>query len=274
MNMTQHKPPLVIGATGGSGTRAFVRVIRHAGFFMGANLGEDEDVSVFGDWLRESILPYSLRNQTPLSDQQLAEMTKQFHDRVKSYRSTMPDPDQNWGWKNPRSIYMLPFMHSQYPGMKFIHVVRDGRDMAFSENQKQLKLFGAAFLSQEQRAMPKPARSIALWSHVNLTAAKYGETEMSDGYLRVRFEDLCLDTEATVRRIFAFLQASEAGVAPAMGEVAQPSSIGRWRQQTFERLYDVLQAGKTALEYFGYWDDAVWSDLVKQRGESTVDKSL
>ncbi len=50
------------------------------------------------------------------------------------------------------------------PGFRFLHFMRDGRDMAFSENQQQLRKHGDAVLTGEAARWKKPARSIALWS--------------------------------------------------------------------------------------------------------------
>ena len=43
------------------------------------------------------------------------------------------EPGRPWGWKEPRSIYLLPFFHRHLPALRFLHVVRDGRDMALSD---------------------------------------------------------------------------------------------------------------------------------------------
>ena len=94
-----------------------------------------------------------------------------------------------WGWKEPRSVYLLPFLAAELPGLRFLHVVRDGRDMAFSENQVQLRKHGDAVLGASDE--PEALRSIALWREVNLRAADFGERELGDRYLRIRFEDLC-----------------------------------------------------------------------------------
>ena len=65
-----------------------------------------------------------------------------------------------WGWKEPRSIYLLPFFHRHLPGLRFLHVVRDGRDMAFSENQNQLRKHGEARVSRpEGRSLCARSRS-------------------------------------------------------------------------------------------------------------------
>ncbi|BCW93430.1 MAG: hypothetical protein KatS3mg007_1324 [Thermoanaerobaculum sp.] len=53
-----------------------------------------------------------------------------------------------WGWKEPRSIYLLPFWNELMPSLRFIHVIRDGRDMAFSANQNQLRKHGKCILGE------------------------------------------------------------------------------------------------------------------------------
>ena len=52
--------------------------------------------------------------------------------------------------KNPRSMFLLPFFDSYFPALKFIHIVRDGRDMAYSKNQNQLHKHGSTLLDQDQ----------------------------------------------------------------------------------------------------------------------------
>ena len=86
------------------------------------------------------------------------------------------EPGRPWGWKEPRSIYLLPFLHRHLPSLRFLHVVRDGRDMALSANQNQLRKHGDAAAIPAD--LSPPERSIALWSWVNLTAARYGEEHL------------------------------------------------------------------------------------------------
>ena len=85
----------------------------------------------------------------------------------------------------------MPFLDAVMPSLRFLHFVRDGRDMAFSENQNQLVKHGGALLGDELRKAKTPVRSIAVWSRVNAAAADYGESRLGERYLRVRFEDLC-----------------------------------------------------------------------------------
>src|SRR5205085_1459924 len=85
-----------------------------------------------------------------------------------------------WGWKEPRSIYLLPFYRRRMPDLRFLHVVRDGRDMALSSNQNQLRKHGAMLLAPEELELPPPVQSITLWSRINLQATAFGEQVLGE----------------------------------------------------------------------------------------------
>ena len=77
--------------------------------------------------------------------------------------------------------------------MSFLHLVRDGRDMALSDNQNQPKkhyqaLFGDAYEACHDAA---PECAIRLWATANSQVADWGERELGNRYMRVRFEDVC-----------------------------------------------------------------------------------
>ena len=58
-----------------------------------------------------------------------------------------------WGFKAPVSMLLVPFLKEMAPGgLKFLHVVRDGRDIAFSGNKTPVSKFYPAYrgISKEQ----------------------------------------------------------------------------------------------------------------------------
>lgn len=156
---------------------------------------------------------------------------------------------QPWGWKEPRSIYLLPFFCRHLPALRFLHVVRDGRDMALSSNQNQLRKHGeAAPVSSDLSA---PERSMALWSWVNVTAARFGEERLGERYLRVRFEDLCAGpVEVAGRVLDHFGIAGDPSLA--LDVVSPPASLGRWRAESPETIAELEEHGKDALLELGY----------------------
>ena len=161
----------------------------------------------------------------------------------------MAETGRPWGWKEPRSIYLLPFFHRHLPGLRFLHVVRDGRDMAFSENQNQLRRHGVA--SGIAPGGPEPVRSIALWARVNLAAARFGADVLGDRYHRVRFEDLCADAAGVAEELLAWA-GLEGDASAAVAAVTAPAGIGRWRAADPALVADLEGVADVALRAFGY----------------------
>jgi hypothetical protein len=136
-------------------------------------------------------------------------------------------------------------------GLRYLHFLRDGRDMAFSENQQQLGKHGEAVLGSRPPRWRKQVPSIRLWSLVNTQAADYGEQHMPGRYLRVRFEDLCSDPAGTVGAIYDFF-GLQGDVEKAAAEVRPPDTLGRWRGARARTVAALHEAAGPALERFGY----------------------
>ena len=244
--------PNIIGATGGSGSRVAARIVSQGGMFIGSHLNESEDALNIATYFDRWINPFIKREAAALSAEGQSAMTRELMTMLEHHLISWAGAGKPWGWKEPRSIFLLTFFHRQFPKLKFLHLVRDGRDMAFSSNQNQLRKHGSAFLSQKEMEWPQPLRSIALWSRINHLVAEYGEKNLGDGYLRVRFEDLCAQPGSTIRGIYDFF-----GLAGNVEEIAQkevnpPESLGRWQTQDKKLLAELDQIGAAALQKFGY----------------------
>jgi len=181
-------------------------------------------------------------------------MRDDFDRCVKRHRMVVPIEDAPWGWKNPRSLLLLAFLHEQFPEMRFIHVVRDGRDMAFSENQYDVKRHGAAVLQGRLQDAPQPVRAAAIWAVSNVNTHDYGKRHMAQTYLRLNFETLCERPKDSVQLILDFLANSTADAAKIAEElIVSPTTMGRWRRIGDEKIMQAIQqhAGE-ALRTFGY----------------------
>jgi hypothetical protein len=247
--------PLVIGATGGSGTRVVARIAKHAGYNLGSRLNSAEDALEFYSFHETWTNPFVLaqRQGRAMTPWQSARMKEAFHAAVARH---IPEAERRgtcWGWKAPRTIYLLPFLHAQFAQLRFIHLLRDGRDMALSPNQNQLRKHGCAALSWRERLFHSTGgRSILLWERINLRAADYGESALRENYLRVRFEDLCANPLATTRQIVHFLGTPIDPEPLARTQITPPKSLGRWRTCS-PRVISRLQAlAAASLRRFGY----------------------
>jgi hypothetical protein len=239
--------PNVIGATGGSGTRVLARVCRRGGMFIGKKLNRSEDALEFAALYDRWLNPYVAGD---LNEQERLAMTAEFRQVVAAHLAQRGAAGQSWGWKEPRSIYLLALLRSELPSLRLLHVVRDGRDMAYSANRMQLRKHGDAVLGESGDS--DELRAIALWNDVNLQAADYGERELGDRYLRIRFEDLCSEPTATVARVLDFFGLPGDAEQIAGNEVEAPPTIGRWRSADRELVAVLEQRAASALERFGY----------------------
>ncbi|MGH3024505.1 MAG: sulfotransferase family protein [Gaiellaceae bacterium] len=243
--------PNVIGATGGSGTRVVARIVRESGLFTGADLNAYEDALPFGGYSDRWIDEFFAGAGEPASEELLLRMRADLDSVVRSHLADLPSSTRAWGWKEPRSIYYVPLLDAAMPSLRFLHFIRDGRDMAFSENQNQLVKHGDTVLGDDLRKAKTPVRSIAVWSLVNEAAADYGEERLGDRYLRVRFEDLCAEPAATVRSIMAFF-GLDGDAEAAAAAVRPPDTLGRWQLRRKGIVEDLHRTAEPALARFGY----------------------
>jgi hypothetical protein len=248
-------PPLFIGGTGGSGTRVVARIAELAGVFMGTYLNHAYDALPTIRRYSEKWNEYVGAKGATLTQVQQRLMNQDLGAALIKHRARIPHPMSPWGVKNPRFIFFLSHLHHCFPELKFIHVIRDGRDMAFAERQYQLEGVGGLYLDDLKTRLcgaPAPVRSIALWSQVNLETARFGEGILGGRYLRIRLEDLCASPAPLIQKIFEFLDTSSPNLPAALSEVKPPSSLGRWRDQD-PALLDRLHAeGRAGLGAFGY----------------------
>jgi hypothetical protein len=243
--------PRIIGATGGSGTRIVARIVREAGLFTGTNRNDYEDQLDFAGFSDRWINTFAPQGLEALPDEVRREMLVDFEAVVQTHLLQMPPDAAGWGWKEPRSIYLLPFFDDVMPKLRFLHFIRDGRDMAFSENQNQLNWHGEAVLTPEELKQKKVPRSLTLWGRVNSQAARFGEERLGDRYLRVRFEDLCGDPARTVQGILDFF-GLEGDAEKAASVVRPPDTLGRWRKKRQGVLDELQRVGEPALSRLGY----------------------
>jgi Sulfotransferase family len=244
-------PPTVIGATGGSGTRAFATVLQSAGIFMGSRLngaGDSLDLAQV-DWLwGKPYLAAEMAGETP----PVEEMHDALQKGIASHLADQRPAGGEWGWKHPHSYLLLPWLDSVIGGLRFVHVVRDGRRMAFSGNQKQPQHYGNAVFGAAAESWEQHVLAIRFWAWANERAADYGERHMDGRYLRVRFEDLCRDPPSVCARLLSFARGGEqtrsADVANAAQLIHEPPTVALERHLVEE----LEREGSRGLKRFGY----------------------
>ena len=116
-----------------------------------------------------------------------------------------------WGFKKPDCMNLVPSLREALPGLQLVHVVRDGRDMAFSKNTAGVSKYASSLFAAEAcgtqgsracsearrfQSLQMPAQSIAVWQKLNLDLALWAEARSSGRdawYHRLRIEDISID---------------------------------------------------------------------------------
>lgn len=246
--MNEHAP-IVVGGNGHSGTRIFIEILGRAGLFTGlfplTKRRNSEDLRII-DLLNKWVGPYV---EGALAQRQLETMKREFARRL---RILFPVRITRWGFKNPRSMLILPVLHELFPSMKFVHVIRDGRDIALGNAFVSGNRYVDLFLCDEERKLPPEQKMILFWGRSNHRAMQYGTDSMPDRYLLMKWEDLCRDPLSMTEKLIRFAGGNIAAAKEASKLIAMPSSIGRWRTFPPADHEAVLARGKPWLSLFDY----------------------
>ena len=194
--------PLVVGGTDGSGTRGVVALLQRLGVHMVVEDANTLDVhgremggwpAVVGPVLAAArSADYELETLPAAVRERAVRAVARFA-RVKARQACGAEPLARdiarelgtlaasrvaptrargvaFGFKAPVSMLLVPVLARVLGPFKFVHVLRDGRDLAFSDNQSPVNrfyndTFGAAAWARHARW--PPARALELWSKWN-----------------------------------------------------------------------------------------------------------
>ncbi|MGH6943133.1 MAG: sulfotransferase family protein, partial [Geminicoccaceae bacterium] len=96
-----------------------------------------------------------------------------------------------WGEKTPTYVQKMKAIQRAIPEARFVHVIRDGRDVALSVLDRTVRELSAADVARRwQKKIAKARADAPRLRH----------------YTEVRYEDLILDTEPVLRRVTEFIE--------------------------------------------------------------------
>jgi hypothetical protein len=143
-----------------------------------------------------------------------------------------------WGDKTPSFFRMIPVLARLFPGARFIHIVRDGRDI---------------YLSWQKMNVHKRNISTAAieWVHKVRKAKKGLDQLTQDRYMEIRYEDLVAEQGIILRQICDFLgleyeasmlkfwQTSDQFIGSHHSELifkpVSSKSVGKWKRELSKR---------------------------------------
>lgn len=168
---------------------------------------------------------------------------------------------ERWAVYDPDAVLYVRQIKAEIPNALFVHIVRDGRDVALSLQ----KMEGFRPLPWDRRQLGLTATAV-YWSWMVRHGRSEG-IEIPADYLEIRYEELVSDPITTVSKLSAFLSQDlnyEHIRQTALGRISEPNSsfaddatglgtIDRWKQKlTEEQIAGVESIVGDTLTEFGY----------------------
>jgi hypothetical protein len=260
-------PPIIVFNKSHSGSRVLARLLMAGGVFMGSDRNESEDSA---DVLR--LIHFLVNRHYPAywnllraGDPDLEALV----DSVFQYHLGSYAPGGRWGWKLCETLYILPILHRIFPDAFYVHLIRDGRDVAFSDHVAPVEPFWRKVyfdtddirIWEDRKLTHRSYRdtphifNARHWVNSVTVARHYGAT-LGARYFEVRYEDLACNPLETARRLFADLQIEPDWPAvEAFAGSVNTSAVGKHRLRKRRQRREALRVLRPTLEAVGYGDE-------------------
>lgn len=184
---------------------------------------------------------------------------------------------KRWADNSPEELLHARKIKKELPDALFIHMIRDGRDVALSLNARPHRWIRPFFWDRHNSLLVAGI----FWEWMVRGGRKQAES-LGDDYLEVRFEDLQAEPHATVKKIGEFIHQDldyERIMRVAVRSVSQPNTsfkgdpggpVGRWKKKiTAQQLAEFNELIGSTLENLGYplasSAHAKWVTLLRMR---------
>jgi hypothetical protein len=246
----EQESPIIVGGFPGSGTRVAVWMLMASDVYMGPadyfkHAYESYDSMAIANWVGWWIIEWITMMQIDRSamDRGL--------DYAIDYHMTHRTDETLWGWKNPPNQLLIDYYYQRFPNMKYIHVIRDGRDL---NPIWAGSLDYAAYIQRmlvDKEDWPVEERLMFVWNALNSITLKVADKILLGRYLTVRLEDLVAQPEMSLKRIADFV-GTEGDLDKLPQVIKAPPSIGRYKKYSKEKRRKMTSLGFDMLERFGY----------------------
>lgn len=160
-----------------------------------------------------------------------------------------------WGQKTPNNLYFVSQILDCFPKAQFLFIVRDGRDAAVTSLSSAFgagNIWGAAYT----------------WHKANRFVCKFRETYDSTTWCDVRYEDLCLEPEKTLKRVCDFIGEE---FNPSMLDFHKtPIGIARGRQRDHAPLGEPVSGKYIGIynKHLSVYEQEVYAAIAGQTHKS------
>jgi Sulfotransferase family len=268
---SRYPAPVIVFNKSHSGSRVLAELLDAGGVFMGSHVNESRD-SLDVLELVEYLVTRYYPDYSPLWDPKRpadADLARLLRKTFDGHLQNLKDQtDRPWGWKLCETAYILPVLDYCFPGARFVHVIRDGRDVAFCDhkapdsafwrkvyfNTERIRTFSGLRLTAQAYRRQSYVFNAIHWVNSVSVGRGYGAM-LREQYVEIRYEDLCRSFESTVSQLFDAIGIGDAPQAlRTMRLAVHGSSIGKHKTYSKAWLDRVLRIEKPLLLSLGYLD--------------------
>ena len=249
--------PCVVMGRGHSGTRVVSWICHHLGIEMGA----DPAAVPSGDPKERSFKHHQRIVATHSLDVRSADAVNfldlnRFQKAVYGFHRRLGVGAGAWGWKFPETYLIGPYVARTFPRARYIHLLRDGRDVAFKRHLTDVaehRLARAILRRRDALTLPHHLQAAASWALQVERFDVFQRTLSPSSVLTLRYEELAQHPIDATERIAAFLgmRVTTAACQYAATEVTAEHAQ-QFRQQDPERVREIEQLIGPTLRAAGY----------------------
>ena len=205
--LAKQKPVILMGR-GHSGTRVLSWICTH----LGVNLGTRDDLAtgdVSDTRFSNEIVAIAVQSVgVTRPDQVKPRLADRFRRAVYKYFVALGPPQTPWGWKFPETYLIGPCVATVFPEARYLHLVRDGRDLAFKSHltdNPRRKLGRLVLKTTGSLRSPRHLQAAQSWSYQVDQFDAFRASLPPGRILDLTFEQICANPGQATARICSFL---------------------------------------------------------------------
>lgn len=179
-----------------------------------------------------------------------------FEKAVYNYYQRLARPRTDWGWKFPETYLIAPLVYETFPRARFIHLIRDGRDIAFMNHltDDPTRKVGRKILKR-LNAMNKPnhIRTALSWKFQVESFDYFKQKLAREQLLELTFENLCTRPHESANDLCDFLNISINKQCEAyLNSEINTAKLKQYQENDPDQVTEVEHFIKDTLRRYGY----------------------
>ena len=258
--------PVVVINKSHSGSRLLAGMLIAQGVYMGTGLNESLDAEYLFPLVEYLVCEYYPGYSALWQAERDVVLEDLLQYGFDALLKDMPARQSAWGWKLGETTYVLPVIQALFPDVRVIHIIRDGRDVAFSDhvaphNAFWKKVYFNSYDISRWRGRRLNWRAYRRASHLynaqhwvnSVTVGRAYGSMLGGRYCEVRYEDLCRDYVKVSEALLRWLGRDvDRAVLQQQAEGIHTRGIGGFHAQPWYKRRQVLIVAGPLLESMGY----------------------